>query len=362
MKKYLILILLVVLLSIFSISIFAQESFSITLIDNDGSEYVYYGTSQNWSAFIHEQSGAEYLDFEISGDIVFWRGKVIKSHNGVLVRGSSIFDYNRFYVYDPIDIDGSDIIFNYLVDDISFKVIYDGSYSSFTYSGTTKYVYYNGYHVMCGDNYLKLDDIVYSSLSYHISDIECQHYWEFTRNIIQTPNCLRPLIQEQECIHCHLTREFTDDSSIGEDHDYTIEISYVKPTCLDTGYRKAECENCGDILEEILEPLNHIYSKATCISESKCKRCGIVNAEALGHDLNRLGFCKREGCNYSTLRENLDNIGTNIKDAFKNDDNPLSDFLEGTQQNIKDSFDRLLTAVFGFLLILIVILILKRYK
>ena len=105
MKKYLILILLVVLLSIFSISIFAQESFSITLIDNDGSEYVYYGTSQNWSAFIHEQSGAEYLDFEISGDIVFWRGKVIKSHNGVLVRGSSIFDYNRFYVYDPIDID-----------------------------------------------------------------------------------------------------------------------------------------------------------------------------------------------------------------------------------------------------------------
>ena len=121
-------------------------------------------------------------------------------------------------------------------------------------------------------------------------------------------------------------------------HDYVLNtLASVKSTCTEKGYNVYDCSQCGNYYREFLE------------------------LDPDNHDLNGLGFCKRKGCSYSTAKEWLDNVGSNVEDSLNNVGDSVSDYLEGGQQSVRDSFETFLSALLGTIVLILFYFIFKRF-
>ena len=72
-------------------------------------------------------------------------------------------------------------------------------------------------------------------------------------------------------------------SQLGCEHEYTLEVISVA-NCTDSGLVKKTCDKCGKIVDEVVEPLGHLFEKCEIIKEATvstngegiktCSRCG----------------------------------------------------------------------------------------
>lgn len=131
-----------------------------------------------------------------------------------------------------------------------------------------------------------------------------------------------------ECIKCGYFKV--------QDHDYIVRSG--SPSCVTNTIIEYECCNvgCGYILKEELAKLPHTFDEGavieypTCtdvgIREYTCEVCGYTyqaTIHALGHDKNIWGNCKREGC-------------ANNTSDFKLDFSWLTDWFSKAQDNIEE--------------------------
>lgn len=75
------------------------------------------------------------------------------------------------------------------------------------------------------------------------------------------------------------------------EHAYGAWYTVTNANCIYTGLKERVCE-CGEKETEVIPVTGHNYSSPTCTSPSKCKVCGEVSGEALGHNVTS-GKCTR---------------------------------------------------------------------
>ena len=202
------------------------------------------------------------------------------------------------------------------------------------------YVFFNGYALKTIEGQFVLASDTVNMIQYYQSTNYHGHDWVNTRTVIQAPNCLRPAIMLQECSVCKKTREYIDYSFVGTDHSYS-EYTGISPTCLEFGYREAQCDLCGQKYYEVFEPLGHRFRSATCTEPGKCIRSGCeATVEALGHDLNVLGKCQRGGCDYNKVagwwKGNIAETTNDVVEQAKKDVEDAIEIVNDTLSNIGD--------------------------
>ena len=65
-------------------------------------------------------------------------------------------------------------------------------------------------------------------------------------------------------------------------HNYQPGI-YQTPTCEQAGFQNYRCPKCGDVQQQISQPLGHTYEDATCITPKRCILCSSTHGSSLGH-------------------------------------------------------------------------------
>lgn len=89
----------------------------------------------------------------------------------------------------------------------------------------------------------------------------------------------------------------------GTEHEHTIQVIPGRdPGCNYPGFTDIiVCSVCGELFaaQETIPPVGHIWEPATCISAKQCKRCGLIEGEALGHSeeiiIGKKGSCTETG-------------------------------------------------------------------
>ena len=74
-------------------------------------------------------------------------------------------------------------------------------------------------------------------------------------------------------------------------HNFSIEVSMISPTCTQTGLKVMKCNGCDDTEEVELEKLKHVYGEYTVIKEptideygskeATCMNCGYVDKQTM---------------------------------------------------------------------------------
>lgn len=103
--------------------------------------------------------------------------------------------------------------------------------------------------------------------------------------------------------------------------DHTYSLTKNTATCTDPGVCIYTCSKCGGTKDEEVAALGHDWKEATCTTPKICKTCGDTDGEALGHDLNLFGTCKRDGCDYNCFigdDSNDSNENTGVFDSVQN--------------------------------------------
>ena len=98
-------------------------------------------------------------------------------------------------------------------------------------------------------------------------------------------------------------------------HNLVI-VDKLEPGCYDAGYIEYACTDCNYTSKEKLLPVGCSYAFVDCYTPMTCTVCGHQDGDAVGHDLNALGNCKR--CNYSTAGEAVGNLGGAIENGWNN--------------------------------------------
>lgn len=68
-------------------------------------------------------------------------------------------------------------------------------------------------------------------------------------------------------------------------HTYQALASQA-PSCTQAGYQNSRCSKCGATKQELLQPLGHTFTDATCTAAKTCSRCGQTQGSALGHSFS----------------------------------------------------------------------------
>ena len=267
----------------------------------------------------------------------------------------------------------------------SFEIDVEITWAQYIKTYNPEKFHYNGYGVYWdeyriysdqGKTLIAYDDLIVPGVYYAISPCGKTHDWRDTRIVIQTPNCQRPLIIEEECSICLFNRERVDESFVSVDHS-NVEIEHIPATCFNNGLIKYKCESCEEITEEILNQLNHRARPATCEEASICLYCKTLLEPAFGHDLRHgsWGKCMRDGCDERVIdvQGALSSVGTNISNWWQGGvSEPVNNGIENVKdwlsvkkeevsdsaENIKQGFNTVLLIIFGVLIILVLVTIL----
>ena len=245
-------------------------------------------------------------------------------------------------------------------------------------------VYFNGgaiylYAPILGNKYVSpnssINQIVY------LVDTPCDH----DIRDLSTANAAlcKEFIINRWCNNCNYKVYEVRPASI--EHDYQLEIeTYIPGTCGKPGYALYKCVNfnCGlfyttEVLD--LDPNNHFLLKASCEAPPTCRDCGMTFGEALGHELNILGNCTRDNCDFNVVsgyitdkkesfNQGLTNIVSTIVSSAQNTKDKLTDSWEGintTLNNVKQTFDTAIMFVsllFGLIIFVLFYRIYKKIK
>lgn len=227
--------------------------------------------------------------------------------------GNAIIKSNKFMT-------DTELSFN---EGITWKEYIDKySPAGLTYSST--YVYYNGNIIyyfnpadLMGNGYGDIvdpDELIYSREYIHAN---CSHNLTVTQ--VGTYPC-QEKTRVSVCSKCGYRIEEYFAPSI--EHNYTIDLdTYVAPSCGVPGYADYNCSYCGShYTSEVLDtnPDNHFPIAATCTTGMFCRDCGVVLSDPKGHNLDKLGRCQRNGCDYFNPLDNIKGFGTNINNGFNN--------------------------------------------
>ncbi len=86
--------------------------------------------------------------------------------------------------------------------------------------------------------------------------------------------------EDQICTVCHEILA----EKLGHNHIPEITLA---PTCTDSGIRTHTCSRCNDTYDETIDATGHIESDpASCETAQTCTACGLLLADALGHDFH----------------------------------------------------------------------------
>ncbi len=89
--------------------------------------------------------------------------------------------------------------------------------------------------------------------------------------------------------------EYTDyNDGTSCDHAYAV-TNQKAPTCTQSGSVTYTCSGCGDSYTQSKAATGHSYQNATCTAAKKCKTCGAVSGNALGHSYGSDSLCVRCG-------------------------------------------------------------------
>lgn len=230
------------------------------------------------------------------------------------------------------------------------------------------FVVCNGYGepVSCngknGDTISK-DDVFF--LNYLISQDECEHEYK------SVENKLDEYCYYDRCIWCGYENS----------NPHNMEESKtVESTCAAAGYKEYVCKNegCEYVNKETIARLSHTFTSTvvkmpTCtekgIREYSCEVCGYsyqAGINALGHNNDIFGNCKRDNCeesskiDFSWITDTTDSVKSWWNDLWDKDDsdtNNDSDPIGKLFNNFNSSLDKLIILVFGVALVLGIITI-----
>lgn len=115
-------------------------------------------------------------------------------------------------------------------------------------------------------------------------DVREQHYFG-EQCTIKEPTCTEVGTGAYRC-ECGKVEDALTFEIATIDHN-PVEKEGKEPTCVQYGLTAGtECSMCGTRLSglDLIDPLGHDYSDATCTEPATCSRCGATTGVALGHD------------------------------------------------------------------------------
>lgn len=204
------------------------------------------------------------------------------------------------------------------------------------------YVFYDSNYIVINRVTIKEDQNIGSNVVYTLEK-ECYHDFVL-KEIIEPASCVEKGIRLLYCRFCQ--SEITEDIPTSEGFHSLITDSYLVATCTATGYESKHCTLCDYTEYVVIDRLGHSYTEATCTENGQCTRCGALKI-ALGHKLNALGNCKRDGCGYSkfstwwqnNVSDPVNNGVENAKDSLTNIKDNFTDWLDNKKDEASDAGD-----------------------
>ena len=323
--------------TLFSLNVFATDYNNVVGINvNDENQYysMLGGGNVAWKEQVAYWTSHGIDSFEIVNGIVVYENHILLDRAGNMVleehevRAAAGTVYSAYKIDELIDVENNKLFFNFNPG-VTFMTLYSiGNYCSDLdlfgvafIKNSMKYSYtYDGYvlfDISILEGNKDTTEVVLSS-SECVYDVVrvCEHeIFVSNPTVIQTATCTESGINRYFCL-CRVAYEDVDIGTNGYNHDW-IEVERVNSTCKTYGYVKYQCSICSSEDNSIIYPY-HVYSDATCTEASKCNICGREGYDdALGHDTNFLGKCKREGCNYSKVKIGV-NKAANATGGFFN--------------------------------------------
>ncbi len=259
----------------------------------------------------------------------------------------------------------------------------------FTY--TSDGVYWNEYRISIDQskNYVSPNDVI--ELTHYYALSECNKSHTYTSTLFAGTWLCETRYFRNTCSICGYQYFETVEPQL--EHSYGLDLNtYISPTCTSLGYARYICRNCGAFKEEETLPINpegHITVGATCIEAGICSKCGEITTtnpyhhnmsvrsctegevcqdcgklgkDALGHDLNVLGKCQRDGCSYSKVstwwKGNVSEPVNNGIENFKDWIDEKKENVTNTGDDIKQAFKTFILIIFGAFIIVVLVTIL----
>ena len=440
-RKILIISILILIFTIvFSINASATEEPEIDYnqkiaitVDDDTLLYPALGMQlHTWSDYVesysnYTQNGST---FGVYGQYVTYKGmflvdphqsnKLIKATDTIIVAAggvygilplSGIYTVSGDYIYFDTRFEGEEfyaLITNVLLRYPDNHLTTGGYYGNY-------YVNYNGSRLSGGKGNVTSSELIVANFGYSIDKTyNCNH--DYSKSVtIQEPTCVLPKIYKVICRQCGNTEERTGEISPNTHLADTI-ISSIEATCTEPGTNTWYCSDCGrtqvtyiplnghqfvctpivtetctvngnykysctvcdyEYFEDVMA-LGHDISAATCTEGDRCKICGEVFGEPLGHVWrNFILYSQCTRCNeFGPLDLSIDNnttpgdgpgtnnsedwwdklIGSLSGDTNNNNNNSFNDEFEEFNNNTK----QLLSLVMGFCVFMLVFYAVKE--
>lgn len=242
--------------------------------------------------------------------------------------------------------------------------------------------------VSCNTDTINSDDVFY--LDYVISQDLCEHEYA------SIDNKLDDYCYCEKCVYCGY-KNFRD-------HDYIL-LEKIEPTCTAKGYETYQCDlvGCSHIITKELPKISHIFDNGEVIAEPTCTENGIrkytcdvcdysyqATINALGHDYNIFGNCRRADCSnnffgiapdfswltdwFSKGQDTIDDVGNKIEewteDVFGGDtttptDDPIEeikDLLDRSGQFVEKLLSLIMGAVVGYIVVKCIPIVVSFFK
>ena len=325
---------------------------------------------------------------------------------------SGIYTVSGDYIYFDTRFDGE--VFSSLISTVLLRYP-DNHLATGGYYGNS-YVYYNGSPLSDGKGLVTSNELITANFGYSIDrTYNCSH--DYVHNgTIQEPTCVLSEIYTVKCRKCGNIEERTGETSLYTHLADTIisstaatctepntdtwycsdcgrtEVTYgvsnghqvvctpiVIETCTVNGNYKYSCTVCGYEYFEDVMALGHDISAATCTEGDRCKTCGEVFGEPLGHSWTNVllwQVCSRcsesrvfvdDSSNDSTTPgENNANNGANdwwnqlLESLTGNNNNNNNNSFNEEFEEFNENTKQLLTLVMGFCVFLLVFYAIKE--
>ncbi|MBO4428739.1 MAG: hypothetical protein J5832_02180, partial [Clostridia bacterium] len=120
---------------------------------------------------------------------------------------------------------------------------------------------------------------------------QTEHVHEFGAwTVTKQATCGEPGEYEKVCSKCG--EKETQVISATRIHSFGAWTVTKQATCTEPGEQERVCTNCGEKETWVKAATGHSWEKATCTEPKTCKKCGVTEGEALGHNYVN-GQCTR---------------------------------------------------------------------